>query len=105
MANIDITISIPEAVYQAVDAALKANKVQRPDPNNPDRLFLEPVQPSVEAFLEDIIEKNIAPVVRGAVVSADVVAIEAEIAAKQKELEGKRKAIQSVRRAPATGKV
>ena len=101
MKTIDIVISIPEAVYKAVDAALKANKVQRPDPNNPDRFFLEPVQPSVEAFLEDIIENNIAPVVRGAVASPEIAAIEAEIAAKQKLLEQSRKAITGVKRVQA----
>lgn len=97
MNDVDIVITIPGSIYAALDEERKTKKVPRPDPSNPENTIFGPEFASVEAFVEAVVEENIAPVVRQRP-SAEVQAIQAQIAALQQQQAGLMKATKGVAR-------
>lgn len=60
--DVEITITIPQSVHDALDALRKQNKVPKQDPNNPEATIFAPMFPSVEAWIEQVVDDNIAPI-------------------------------------------
>lgn len=101
---VEITISIPKDVYDAVESVLDSNKVPKQDPTNPKRTIVEPEFATVEAWIEKVVEDNIAPITSRMPSPPDVAAIEAEIAARQQQIATMRKSVAQVRKgAPKKG--
>jgi hypothetical protein len=81
-----IIVTIPGDIYKLINKTLKDNKVPKPDPVNPDAVILAPQYASVEAWIDSVIENNIAPIVANQPKAPEVIAIETEILTRQEAL-------------------
>jgi DNA-binding IclR family transcriptional regulator len=100
MKDVDIIITIPGALYAALDEQRKKALVPQPHPDNPEAHIMAPQFASVEAFVERMVEEQLAPLAeRLGVAEPGVEAIKAAIAQKQKELAAALRPVKGVRRA------
>lgn len=83
---VQITISIPERVYEALETARKQNTAPKQHPDNPEAVIVAPVFSSVEEWLQMLIDRQLAPYA-AQVPSDEQKALAEEIAAKTKQLE------------------
>jgi molecular chaperone GrpE (heat shock protein) len=99
---VEISVHIPKNVYDALDAALEANKTPHPDPANPKRTIYEPVFDSVEAWVEKVVDDNISPFMQQRRPSPEVAALEAQMRELQDQMKRAQKTVVGVKRVEPT---
>jgi hypothetical protein len=98
---VEIHIHMPQRVYDILDTAIGNNRATRVDPTNPKRQITEPIFPSVEAWIENVVDQNVAPVLRQHAPPADTTALEAQMRELQAQIDKASKAVLQVTRTEA----
>ena len=92
-----IEIELTDEVYAALNEWRRTSTQPRPNPANPEQIIVEPVFPSVEAYLHEVIQQNVSSVLTGRYELAPVRQIREQMQALENQLKEAQAKVVAVR--------